>query len=157
MRRLILLRHARAADGSASGGDRDRPLTDEGRADARAQAQRLTALRVGPDRLITSPAARAAETAELIAGILAPQLRPEPVAEVYDARVGALIEVLGDYPADRVLLVGHNPTLSELASWLGGERVALSPAGFVVLEFDPPGTHPLQPGSARLAHLQPRP
>lgn len=157
MRRLILLRHARAADGSAGGRDRDRPLTDEGRADARAQAQRLTALAVEPDRLITSPATRAVETATLVAGIVAPRLEPEPVAEVYEARVGELIEVLERYPGEEVLLVGHNPTLSELASWLGGEPVALSAGGFAVLELDPPATHPLQPGSARIAHHQPRP
>lgn len=157
MRRLIAMRHARAVDHSDSGRDRDRPLSAEGRADASAQAQRLKALGIVPDRLLTSPAERAVETAARVSEILAPGLEPEPVAAVYEAPAGELIEVLEEYPGDEVLLVGHNPTLSELASWLGGERVGLSAGGFAVLEFDPPATHPLQPARARVAHHQPRP
>ncbi len=157
MRRLILLRHARASDHSVSGRDRDRPLTDAGRADAAAQAKRLEALGVSPDRMIASAAWRAAETAAIVGPVLGLTVPHDSVAAVYDASAGELIGVLEERPGTEVLLVGHNPAISGLASLLCGEPIALSAGGFAILEFKPPAEHPLQPGSARVAASQPRP
>jgi len=63
---LLLTRHGKAAAGDVVlGGQLDLPLTDEGRAEARALAGRLNGVRV--DRIIASPMLRALETAQVIA------------------------------------------------------------------------------------------
>ena len=66
MLNLLLTRHGKAAAGDVVlGGQLDLPLTDEGRAEARALAGRLSGVRV--DRIIASPMLRALETAQTIA------------------------------------------------------------------------------------------
>ena len=66
MRRLFLIRHAKA-EPSVGRDDYERRLTDRGRADARRVAAALAARRMLPDLLIHSGAARAKETAEILA------------------------------------------------------------------------------------------
>ena len=85
MRRLILLRHARASDQSASGRDRDRPLSDLGRTQAAAQGEQFKSLGVKADRVIVSPARRAAETAGIVVQTLGIGIAADSVAIVYEA------------------------------------------------------------------------
>ena len=83
--RLYLVRHAKAAPGDP---DELRPLTPEGREEARRLAERLAAER--PDAVVTSPLLRARETAEVLAracGLEAvPDERLAPGATSLDAR-----------------------------------------------------------------------
>ena len=67
MRRLFLIRHAKAQP-SIGSSDYERTLTDRGRKDARRVAAALAGRRVLPDVLVHSGAARAKETAEILAG-----------------------------------------------------------------------------------------
>lgn len=112
-----MLRHAEAADGHP---DETRRLTDRGRADARTAGVALARLGIKLDACLTSPKLRAAETAELACEVLG--LEVESVAALagggYDP---------GDLAAGRgeVLIVGHDPTLSQLVGDLTGARVHL--------------------------------
>ena len=135
MRTLILLRHAAAESRQVDGRDFDRALTAVGRAEAAAAARRLAALALRPPVLLTSPALRARATGDIIArrlGIAGAQVREDPV--LYLATVPALRAAIARTAAtvDCLLLIGHNPGLSELVTALdgGSKGVALATASF---------------------------
>src|SRR6185295_8499233 len=92
-RTIVLVRHA-TADNSGAGGDRLRPLTDQGRVDAR-QLGEFLASRGGVARIISSPVVRARETAELISTRTRWPLRQSPrlacgaTAEDFEAEIEA--------------------------------------------------------------------
>ena len=135
---LYLLRHGDAVD-RATGGyatDDERPLTGAGRAEARRAAGALAELGVKPELVLTSPLARAAETAAIAAELLRPRYGAHESAALAPggtpAAVLAAVTGYGDYfgvgdaPVRRVLLVGHMPDLGELAGWLVWGRAELA-------------------------------
>lgn len=123
MMTLYLLRHGIAEDRAAPGikKDADRVLTAEGRQKVRRLAKALGRLEVQFDRIFSSPYLRARQTAELVAGASAQgpkvelweELTPDGDALALIARLKQLKPVPG-----HVLLVGHEPYLSGLASLL---------------------------------------
>ena len=129
MRRLILLRHAKAAS-HAGGGDSERPLTGRGRTDASRMGRYLASELLIPDMAVVSHAKRTRETLELVLaemelGVRIP-IHVEP--RLYNADPLMLIDLLRDTP-DRIrtlLLVGHNPGVGDLAQDLvgSGDRYA---------------------------------
>ena len=142
MRHLLLVRHGPAAGKAAGGGDRDRPLTPEGRRAVEALALRLKAEAPAPDRVLCSTARRAQETLDLL-------LQEEPPTEVdledafYLADALGLLRRLRELAPDArsVLIVGHNPGLQELAALLagrGGDAIAagLPAAGAVLFDVE---------------------
>lgn len=66
MQRLILMRHAKAEKASASGRDRDRPLSERGQADAAAMGRALAARGLRPDLAFVSPSTRTRQTWDLL-------------------------------------------------------------------------------------------
>lgn len=114
---LILWRHAEAADGDP---DAARPLTDYGRGQAATMARFLAPLLPAELRLVASPARRAQETAQALGRAVETS---ELIAPGYDAT--AHLRVAGWPDADRtVMLVGHQPTLGEIAARLIDGRQA---------------------------------
>lgn len=116
---LVVLRHADAE--RKADRDFDRALTKKGKADAAAAGERLVRANLRPALVLSSPAPRALETARLAVaafGADAPAIVQDPA--IYDASLETLRKVLARHggTAPRVLLVGHNPGLSDLASWL---------------------------------------
>jgi phosphohistidine phosphatase len=118
---LILVRHA-AAGASKDGSDERRPLSAEGVGQAKRTAARLAARSVRPDRIVSSPADRAFETARIVAGALGTgDGRFGTDDRVYDAsEAGHLLRVIrGLDDGDAVVvLVGHQPVLGELTAFL---------------------------------------
>ncbi|HYT09194.1 MAG TPA: histidine phosphatase family protein [Mycobacteriales bacterium] len=117
-RRLVLVRHAKAATDGDS--DAERPLAKRGRADAPAVGRWLAGHGLAPDRVVVSPARRALQTWELAAAELGSP--PEPVRDerVYGNSVEDLLAVVHDTPAGAgtLVLVGHNPSVEALATAL---------------------------------------
>ena len=114
--RLYLVRHAEAAAGTPDG---LRPLTPDGREQARALGADLRAAGVVPDAIVTSPLRRARETALLVGQELG-------VETTVDDRLspGATAETVSDAVAGRgqtVIAVGHQPDCSRIAAALTGE------------------------------------
>jgi len=103
-----------------------------GRRAARATGRALAALKIAPQRVVTSPYPRASETAELVAHELGGVQVVEDAAllgiEVDD--LPALIERHGD----DLLLVGHDPDFSVLVSALTGARVSFPKAGAALID-----------------------
>jgi phosphohistidine phosphatase len=116
-RRLVLIRHAKAAAGTS---DHERPLAGRGVVDAAEVGRWLAASGVAPDYVVVSTALRARQTWDVAAGELT--LTPVVVADdrVYENTVDDLLEIIHDAPADAgcVMLVGHNPSMAELAGGL---------------------------------------
>ncbi len=149
---LYLVRHGIAEPAAEAGSDADRKLAPEGRAVLTEIAQGLRALDVAPDRLFTSPLIRARQTAAILHAVLdsaAPEVLP---ALGLDALPEDLLdEATG--AGERVMMVGHMPTLGELvslaATGVGSGGTPLSPGGAAALEFS---GRP-RAGGARLAWL----
>lgn len=133
-RQLILMRHGHAEE---SRDDFARRLTDAGRAAARRAGEALTGSGVSPQRIVSSPAPRALETAALVAEACGDTGAVEVDDTLYLAEEAAYLDALRRLPASlhAVVLVGHNPTLSSLASKLGKRGVELRPAEYVRLSM----------------------
>jgi phosphohistidine phosphatase len=116
-RRLLLVRHAQAADGPV---DTERPLTEHGARRAAALGSWLAQAGPAPDRVLVSPALRAAQTWERAAVPLVPALRPIVDARIYDNTVEALLAAIRETPEEvqTLAVVGHNPAIGELAAVL---------------------------------------
>lgn len=117
---LYLVRHARAEERAATGDDADRRLTAEGARRMRRAAAGLARLGVAPDAILTSPRVRAEQTATILAEALAPRLSLD-VYPPLDAghRPAEVLAGLHRYrTAGALMLVGHQPDLGRLASYL---------------------------------------
>ncbi|MGZ4608412.1 MAG: SixA phosphatase family protein [Blastococcus sp.] len=157
-RRLLLIRHAQAAHAPV---DADRPLNDGGAERAAALGRWLRQADLRPDRVVVSPAVRAAQTWERAAAHLAEPPAPITDERIYENTVEALLAVIQESPADGgiVAVVGHNPSVGVLASVLDdgeGSPAALRnlhagfpPGGVAVFALDTP-FDAVGPGTARL-------
>lgn len=142
MKTLLLLRHARPTQISPTGRDFDRPLADEGRADALLIGQLLRRRQLTPERILCSPAVRALETADLAIEAAKFRTRLLFYDRIYEASVEQLIEVVteagggdgGD--AGVILVVGHNPGLQELLERLTGQHAVMFPATLARIDLD---------------------
>ena len=116
-RRLLLIRHASAAHGPV---DAERPLTGSGAQHAGAIGSWLERAGLVPDRVLVSPAHRAAQTWEHAAAQL--PTGPQPVTDprIYDNTVEKVLATIREAPDDTRILavVGHNPSIGELAAAL---------------------------------------
>ena len=117
---LYVMRHAQAEDATETGSDEGRRLTPGGRERTRDAAAGLRTLKLRFDVILTSPLARAAETAELVAAAYAnnppPQVLPALSPGVSPHDVLAAMVPFARY--DEILLVGHEPQLGLLLSLL---------------------------------------
>lgn len=152
-RELWLLRHGIAQERQPERPDAGRALTAAGRDRTAAVLDRLVAAGLRADRLISSPFCRARQTAELaLAAGMAPGLElAEALAPGGDPR--PLLVHGWPEPIRRLLLVGHEPDLGDLAAWLIGApagAIRLRKAGLLVLRL---AAAPPQAGAAELRLL----
>jgi len=110
------MRHAKSDWDSSARSDFDRPLGPRGERDARRMGNWLLEQAFVPERIVSSPARRAAQTAEIVAEILN-NTGITWHEELYLANLPELIEVLAHPPAVKWMLVGHNPGLEELVEF----------------------------------------
>jgi phosphohistidine phosphatase len=132
MKSLTLFRHAKTERESSTGRDFDRRLAERGLRDAPRMGDEIRKLGLDYDLVLSSPAARAAETAEL-AG-----LSPRYDDRIYDASASELLAIVqhADDSVSRMMMVGHNPGFDRLASRLVAQTVEM-PTGALV-EIDLP-------------------
>jgi phosphohistidine phosphatase len=136
---LLFLRHGPAEPKSEwSGDDEDRPLTAEGRHVIHEVACSLQQQGLRPGVILTSPLARARQTADIVADCLA---APEMVRA--DKRLAPgfgmkhLEKLLRDHDdTEIVMFVGHDPDISELVRELtGARRLAVRKGGLAQIEL----------------------
>ena len=125
---LYLIRHGVAADrGEEYPDDSKRPLTSDGIARLRKEAQALDLLGVSFDQILCSPLVRTRQTADVFAEIM----KSKPPVATTDALTpagspAAVIQELGKHMRKAsIALVGHEPNMGELAAHLIGAKVPL--------------------------------
>jgi phosphohistidine phosphatase len=150
MRRLMLLRHAKTETDAPSGRDRDRRLDARGHKDATEIGGWIGHNPPFPDSVLVSPAVRAHQTWDIaweaMKG-LAPKPHVELVPDLYGAEPTQLLQTIrlaSVSDPKRLMLVGHNPGMHELALALAGSGDAASrkalgdnlpTSGLAVLDF----------------------
>lgn len=141
MKRLSLMRHGDAQWKNPEVADFARPLNRRGNSEAESMARRLVELGLVPDLIITSPARRAAQTAEILArelSLLPRAIRYEEglyLAGTQD--ILKLVRGLGPRVA-HLMIIGHNPGLSEAAHLLApsADIGGLATAAVCSITFD---------------------
>jgi phosphohistidine phosphatase len=119
-RTLVLIRHAKTEWAAPGQSDFDRSLTERGRSDAHMMGLRLKEQRLLPDLIVASPAKRARQTAQILAGALA--YIPEKIRweeSLYHCPSHTFEEVITTAVADEVkilFMIGHNPGLTHFVN-----------------------------------------
>ena len=170
MRRLLLLRHAKAEPAGPGQDDHDRALTERGVADAAAMARSLERQGYSPARILCSTSTRTRQTvAPLLAERPVPVDYLEPLYLAPPGRILALIQDAADAAAT-LMVVGHNPGLEQCAALLAREPVKpreqarhdvmeekFPTAALAVLEFENARWRDIAPDEGRLVDfLRPR-
>lgn len=140
MNRLILMRHARAEAAPAGAGDRERPLSPGGRADAALMARALAERGARPDLALVSSALRTRQTWEAVADQAGDvDLRLEPA--LYDAGADTLRRFVeaNEETAGCLLVLAHNPGIHALAIDYLIEAAASPSAADKLASGFPPG------------------
>jgi phosphohistidine phosphatase len=150
---LCFLRHAHAGDSMTwEQADELRPLTEKGRRQAERVGRLLATAGFVPDALLTSPLARARETAEIVADLFGVRAQEERrLGEPLDLTI--LDAILNDAGSPRrALIVGHDPDFSELVSELvGGSPIFMRKGALARIDV----ARPLGAGSGDLRWLVP--
>ena len=151
---LYLLRHAHAGDSAAwTGDDKLRPLSKQGRRHVKHLARLLDELGFRADAVISSPLVRAVQTAEPVAEALG-------VDVLTDERLGygfgvpelaAIVRQLGPQ-VERVMLVGHDPGFTEVASFLTRARIEMAKGALARIDL---ATREVKRGAGQLRWLLP--
>jgi phosphohistidine phosphatase len=139
MKTLFLVRHGQSSWDDVKLADSERPLTDKGKNDAAKMGKRLAEAEIVVDAIFTSPAKRARATAEAIARKL--DFKRKHIVEderLYSGQVDVLLELIREAGGEhkRLMLVGHNPLLSELVEHLTEKEVNLPTCAVAILRFD---------------------
>ncbi|MBF0110636.1 MAG: histidine phosphatase family protein [Magnetococcales bacterium] len=122
-RQLLIMRHAKSSWDHPGLSDFQRPLTNRGLRDAPRMGNWLHSQGHRPGHVVSSPAERARQTTFMVChalGLTEKDIVWNPA--IYNADLGDLLGVLARVPpeSDLTLLVGHNPGLEFLFSYLGG-------------------------------------
>lgn len=131
MKLLGILRHAKSSWDDPGLDDFDRPLNERGRKAAIRMGEEFRKLGLRYELALVSPARRAAETFALVRSKWSADVIERSEARLYAASLDTLLAIIAETPApvERLLLVGHNPALHELAIRLThGDRSPQRPA-----------------------------
>lgn len=154
MKHLLIIRHAKSSWDEPALTDFDRPLNGRGRHDAPLMGQVIASRGIRPERILSSAARRARQTAKRIARELGVDPADIELREdLYLAEAGALQALLQtlDDRWNQVFLVGHNPGLTDLANQLCDAGIGNIPTcGIVAINFDVSSWSHLMAGSGRL-------
>jgi phosphohistidine phosphatase len=149
MRRLMLLRHAKTEADAPSGKDFDRRLDERGRSDAAEIGGWMARHRHHPDVVLVSTAVRARQTWDIVAGAMkaGPQPLVADMPELYGAGPSELLQIIHALDTEdpgKLLVIGHNPGMHEVALALigSGDEVGrkvladnLPTSGLAVIDF----------------------
>ncbi len=139
MKHLFIIRHAKSSWKDSRLTDHQRLLNKRGKKAGLKMGERLKRKGVLPDAIIASDARRAIDTAALIAeamGLSLKIIRTNP--ELYHAPADGILDIIHHFSDawNQVMVVGHNPGMTQLANWFYPQHIANVPtAGIVELQF----------------------
>ena len=138
MKYITFVRHAKSSWDSFAVQDHDRPLNNRGEKDSIFMGKKLLSLGCNPQQIITSSAKRARITAENIAKELSVDnivIKNELYESLEDTYLKIIHEI--DNSFDNVMLVGHNPTLTNIINIFTSDFIYNVPTtGIFKIEFD---------------------
>ena len=123
--RLALVRHAKSDWGDPDLDDHDRPLNERGLRDAPVMARRLSQSGFRADTLLSSTARRAVTTADFFSGALGVPVQQQE--QLYGASGSQLLRAAAESRGRSVVVVAHDPGMSELAGRLSRHGVEHMP------------------------------
>jgi phosphohistidine phosphatase len=162
---LQLLRHAKSRHDNPELADYDRPLAPRGIRAAKAMGKAIAQHGLIPELVLCSPAVRAAETWRIVSGELSKVPKTRTIEDIYDfGDGGRLLDVIRSQGgnARSLMLVGHNPSMEELARRLIGkgpeilrqQLAAKFPTGaMAVIDFRDCTWAEIAEGSGELIHF----
>jgi len=138
MRTLYLLRHAKSSWKDETLRDFDRPLKGRGRRAAEAMGQVLAEEKLKSPLVISSPAARARETTELVLESAGLKIKPRFEERIYEADMSTLLAIVKSIPdsSATAMMVGHNPGFENLLQYLTGDGRHMATGALAKIEFD---------------------
>ena len=157
MKRLYLVRHAKSSWSNPHLKDFDRPLNDRGLRDAPVMANHLQQLDLIPDFILSSAANRAQTTARIMAEVLlgdSEQIVTD--TELYAASAETLLNEIRvvDNQVQHLMLVAHNPTITELLDLLvDGAAQDMPTCAVAVIGLDISDWRRILPGTGMLNHF----
>ena len=157
MRELIVFRHAKSSWDHPELEDIDRPLNRRGERNAPEMGKRLREEDRVPERLCCSPALRARATAVLLAEALG--MKRQEIVVIEDLYPGTPADWLAvtrhlDERDKRVLLIGHNPGLTDFVNSLADSDIDNVPtAAYAAINFDAAGWRDVAWGTGNLARF----
>ncbi|MDH3576925.1 MAG: histidine phosphatase family protein [Gammaproteobacteria bacterium] len=140
MKTLTLVRHAKSSWSDTHLSDRKRPLNKRGKRDAPAMGKRILKHGIRPSLIMSSPARRAWSTAKQIAAEISYPI--EFLQREDSLYLASLDEILGvivaqDNRFNNMMIVGHNPGMTDFANFLSpGLTNNLPTAGVVSVQID---------------------
>jgi len=155
-RSVVVLRHGKSDRATDGRRDIARQLTERGSRSAAAVGRWLTLVDEVPDLVLCSPATRARETADRAAEAGNWTCPLEVCDDLYLSGLGPVVELIRRQPdhVDSVMVVGHEPTSSDLiAELVGGGRHQMATAGLARVELDVAHWRQLAAGRGRLGWL----
>lgn len=132
---IYFLRHGEADWPDWEKSDDERPLTKRGKKEMHEVGKFLKRLKADPDLIVTSPLPRASQTAEIAAEHLKTKWRTDKLLAPGFGR-HELEKILNKYPAESLMIVGHEPDFSHTIEQLMGGDIKLSKAGVALVELD---------------------
>jgi len=157
-RYLILVRHAKSQESEQGQKDVDRELTETGYQQASRLGRYMYLQEIIPDKILSSHARRALDTAQLIADQL--KLDSSQIVEneeLYEASVRTLLNQISklDKSLKSVIIIGHNPAITHLCEHLSKDEIGHLPSGSMVyLSFVNIGWNELAKGTGYLEEIK---
>ncbi len=138
MKTLYILRHAKSDWNNADLSDFERPLNERGRKTAPAMGKLMKEKSFIPQTIISSPAVRAAQTAELIKQNAEIEGEINFDSRVYEAHPQTLLDIVSeiDDAHDSALIVGHNPGFENLVRILTDKIEPMPTAALAIVDLD---------------------
>lgn len=138
MKTLFVMRHAKSSWDDAALSDFERPLNERGLQAAPLMGEVIKKNQFQPELIISSPAKRAAQTANLVKDAAWINGEIEFDERIYEASPARLLEVIGEQngKSESILLVGHNPGLEGLIKALTGELQPMPTAALAVVDLN---------------------
>lgn len=159
MKKLYIIRHAKAKDAHIHEADFDRQLSQKGIQDAQTTAHWAKINNINPDFILSSPAERTRKTSEILAEILGlSNTQIEHELDIYEASQPTLLNTINKFIPNEVncaFLVGHNPGCTLLADYISDANITFMPTcAMVGLEFNVNSWAEISQGMGKLLCFQ---
>lgn len=157
MKRIVLLRHSKSSWRYEGLADEYRPLNERGYSEAQTLSAQLKRSGFKADRVVASPSVRTYSTALILAKNSKVKLTDIHLDDrLYETGLKEHLEVIRSQPEAVIglVIVGHNDTISRIATWLSGsDTVMLPTSGYALLESSADSWKRIKKGSCRLVSI----